>query len=180
MTLFTYSKFHNAALYQAIWFTAVLGTTEFEWLLVLLLVLHLFASNDWRTELPLMLCGAAVGVSMDTVFTMVGMFEFAPSSPSATSSPSVPFWLVALWMGFCATLRSSMSFMTARPILMMCLAAIGAPSSYLAAMKLGAVTFPHGTLLTAIVVGAGWVIVTPVLIFLQRLLSEKPQGQLAS
>jgi hypothetical protein len=41
MKMLTYTKIHNALMYQAIWFTAVLGTKDYHWLLAMLLVLHL-------------------------------------------------------------------------------------------------------------------------------------------
>lgn len=162
MKWLTYTKLHNAVLYQAIWLIAVLGTAQLEWLLVLLLFVHLVWCDDWKTDATLMLSGATVGLSMDIVFTMLGIYQFDPSPAYL----AVPFWLVALWMGFCTTLRHSLSFFTERPLLMTAFAAIGAPLSYLAAMRMGAVSFPLGTITTLSFVSVGWLFVTPVLLFL--------------
>ena len=173
MNILSYSKIHNALLYQAIWFTAVQGTQQYEWVLVLLLLLHVFWSGQGQKEVTVMVVGAALGVSMDALFTSAGAYVFS-SSPSWIP---IPFWLLAIWMGFCATLRHSLHVLVNKPMLITILAAVGAPMSYLAAQRFGAVEFPLGNVYTAVMIGVGWTLIMPLLVLLAR---EKRERQCPS
>jgi hypothetical protein len=155
----------NFAWYQLLWFVAVVGGPVLAWLLPLLLALHLLQVRDWRSELLLMLAAASIGGAFDTVLALAGYFRF-----DALPGPlPVPLWLLAIWMGFAATLRHSMRHLVARPRLMTAAAGCCAPLSYLAAERLGAVSFPLGTLPTAVAVGLSWLTLAPVLIRLAAL-----------
>ena len=54
--------------------------------------------------------------------------------------------------------------MVARPRLLTAAAAIFAPLTYLAAARLGAVSFPLGGAATALVIGLSWWVITPLLL----------------
>ena len=157
----TYNKLLNFSWYQLLWFTAVLGGSSLEWLLALLLVMHLGLVASWRREALLMTGVGMIGASMDALLTSMGYFEFA----SAGLLP-IPLWHVAIWIGFAGTLRHSMHFMVERPRLMTIGAAIFAPLTYLAAQRMGAVAFPMGNLHTAMVISLCWLTVTPIMIWL--------------
>ncbi|MEM1143963.1 MAG: DUF2878 domain-containing protein [Pseudomonadota bacterium] len=156
-----YSKVLNFAWYQLIWFTAVLGGSAFEWLLALLVFMHLALIASWRRELALMTSVALLGCSVDALLTKAGYFQFAESSWLP-----IPLWHMAIWVGFAGTLRHSLTFMVERPRLMTLAAMIFAPITYLAAQRLGAVTFPIGDLPTAIVIGLSWLTITPLILWL--------------
>ena len=164
MKIPTYTKIHNVLMYQAIWFVAVLGTIDYQWLLALLLLLHVVWSGQWQREMRLMLLGAGLGGTIDAVFTGLGVYVF---SSSVSWSP-IPLWLIAIWMGFCGTLRHSLRPLVNKPFVITGLAAVGAPMSYLAAQRFGAVDFPLGGLRTAIMVGMAWVVVMPALAWLSK------------
>lgn len=167
-----YNKLVNAVWYQLIWLTAVLGTHQYEWLIVALITLHLWWSADARNEGLLMVVCAAIGCSVDSTFTALGVFQF----DGAERILPIPFWLVGIWLGFIGTLRNSLSFMVQRPVLMTLAAGVFAPLSYSTAMRFDAVVFPYGTLHTMLVIGVSWVVMTPLFIRLCRAFSRQSSG----
>lgn len=166
---FSYNKIHNYVLYQSIWLLAIFGGTAYEWLLAMLIGLHLLLCGDWKVEAKIMILGAAIGLAVDTLLTIRGVFVFMPS-PEVLP---VPLWLAAIWFGFIGTLRHSLSFMLKRPVLMTLAAGILAPLSYLAAMRFGAVEFPYGSTTTFTVVSISWMVMTPIFIWLTHLLGNE-------
>lgn len=163
MTTSTYSRLLNFAWYQLLWFTAILGGSAFAPLLFLLLVLHLSLIARKGAEVLLLLGAAVIGVAFDGLLAGVGFYAFN----EGTGMLPIPLWLVAIWMGFAGTLRSSMSFMAARPRLMTLAATVLAPVTYLGAERLGAVTFSLGAAPTAVVIGLSWWALTPLLLRLE-------------
>jgi len=96
---------------------------------------------------------AAIGVLADTVLTLAGVFIFEP----VPAVLPLPFWLIGIWLGFACTFRHSMRFLMARPMIAIPAAAIAAPLSYLAGMRLGAVSFGLDPFVTALLIGVLWV-----------------------
>jgi hypothetical protein len=156
-----YPKWLNFLWFQCIWFVAILGREQTQWWLLALLLIHLALCKDWKTEIKLMLMCTSVGVALDSVFTWQGVFNFA----TPTTLLPIPFWLVAIWLGFSGTLRHSLSYLLPHPTLAMLGAGISAPLSYLAGMRLGAVEFGLNTWQTAVLIGAAWIFIMPVLIY---------------
>ncbi|MEO1078817.1 MAG: DUF2878 domain-containing protein [Pseudomonadota bacterium] len=160
-----YSRLLNFAWYQLLWFTAVLATSQALPVLLLLVVLHLLLVSNRLSELLLMAGAAMLGTCFDASLTLAGYYSFALDD----GGPLFPAWLPLIWVGFAGTLRHSMAFMIARPKLMVFAATIFAPLTYLAAQRLGAVSFPHGSIATAVVIGLSWWVITPLLLRLESL-----------
>lgn len=165
MKIPAYSRLLNGAWYQLLWFTAILGGSALLPVLLLLLVLHLSLVDRKVPELTLLFGAAAIGIAFDGVLAGVGFYRFT----DAGSMLPVPLWLIAIWMGFAGTLRSSLSFLVARPRLMTLATALLAPVTYLGAERLGAVSFAFGTAPTAVVVGLSWWALTPILLRLESI-----------
>jgi hypothetical protein len=157
-----YSKVLNFAWYQLLWFTAVVGGDSIAWLLLVMLIIHLLWVKSWRSELQLMVPVALLGGGIDSAIAAAGYYVF-DTIPQVLP---IPVWLVAIWLGFAGTLRHSLGWLIARPRLMTILASVGAPLTYVAAARLGAVSFPLGTWPTALVVGLAWAAISPVLCWL--------------
>ncbi|MGL6176393.1 MAG: DUF2878 domain-containing protein [Vibrionaceae bacterium] len=164
MILRRYSLIHNVVLFQVLWFVAVLGTEQYIFGVALLLLLHLFWCTNRVAELFVMLTASAAGIACDSMLAMAGIYIF-PSEPSFLP---IPLWLIGLWLGFAATLRHSMAPLLDKPKLFSVLAIVGAPLSYLAAEKLGAVEFPLGDLQTSLLVGVYWAALSPLFVMLRR------------
>lgn len=160
-----YTKLKNYFWYQTIWLVAVFGGSGYEWLLAMLLVLHLLLCEDWISEGKIMAVCAGFGLAIDTLLTLGGVFVFNPSPDFLP----VPLWLAAIWLGFIGTLRHSLSFMLNRPVLMTLAAGVIAPLTYLAAMRFGAVEFPMGNITTFVLVSVCWMIRMPFFIWLSRM-----------
>jgi len=152
MSGLTYPSWLNFLLFQAIWFAGILGQSSFEWLIVLLLACHLVLTSDLKSELWIMLPTAAIGAMADVILTIANVFTFDP----APSLLPIPFWLIGIWLGFAGTFRHSLSYLMIRPALAIPLAAIAAPLSYTAGMRLGAVSFGPDQLSTAVIIGLLW------------------------
>ncbi len=164
MKLPRYLVLYNVVLFQVLWFTAVLGANQYLLAVALLLALHLYWCSNRRAELFLLLTGATAGIVCDSIMAIAGVYVFA----SGAQTLPIPWWLIGLWLGFAATLRHSMAPLMQKPVLFTVLSMVAAPLSYLAAAKLGAVEFPFGQLITAVVVGLYWAVLTPLLIALTR------------
>ncbi len=150
----SYSSWKNIVLYQTIWFGSVLGQNTFVAPVILLLCLHFYLCTDRRDEVLVVFTCASFGIFGDSVLSMTGVYQFTPEPVLL----KIPMWLVAIWIGFTATLRHGLGFLMRRPWLAVPVAGIGAPFVYLAAARLGAVTFPLGMTNTAMIVSAVWML----------------------
>jgi hypothetical protein len=159
-----YPKWLNFILFQSIWFAAILGQEKLEWLVALLLAFHVILSADLKDEIKVVLMCAAVGVVADTMLTFAGVLVFDP----APSALPIPFWLIGVWLGFAGTFRHSMSYLMAKPMIAIPAAAVAAPLSYLAGMKLGAVSFGLDIGATIVVIGLLWACMMALFIRIDR------------
>lgn len=171
-----YPKWLNFLLFQAIWFVAILGREDLEWLVAALLVAHVLLVADLVKELRVILPCAAIGIAVDAVLTLSGVFIFDP----APAVLPIPFWLLGIWLAFVATFRHSMSYLLAKPLIAIPAAAIAAPLSYLAGMSLGAVSFGLDTASTVIVLGLLWACMMAVFIRLYRTQMATPSPSTAA
>lgn len=132
--------------FNVYWFLAVLGQSQFVWLLVILLLTSWwFYQGVWRFSLMLGACG----VVMDVLLSQFGIFEFY--------GDAFPYWLVLLWLGFGSFVWIMRQVITTHsPYAMMLLGGVGGMMSYLAGYRLGAVMWPLGTEITAVCVLACW------------------------
>jgi len=125
-----------------------------------LVALHLRLVPDPRRELRLLLTAAALGYSVDTAQTIIGVIRFGAASPVWWLPP---LWLLGLWFIFGTTLNVSFLWLAGRYRLAAALGAISGPMSYYAGVRLGAAEFPHPvfSFLTLAVV---WAALMPVLV----------------
>lgn len=147
-----YPIWANIAIYQGIWFIGVLGKERFAAVLLVLLVLHFWWVKDRLTESLIVVSCTLIGVCVDSVLTLTGWFVFTPEA----SVLPIPLWLVGIWIGFAATFRHALAYFFARPVWAIALAAVGAPLTYVAAARLGAVALPYGPVWTALVLLVVW------------------------
>jgi len=163
----------NAILYQCVWFVGVLGREPLAPIAFALLALHLALCRERGAELALLAAAAALGVAIDSMLTLAGVFVF---DPTATVLP-IPAWLVAIWLAFAATLRNALRFLLSRLPLAIVAGAVGGPLSYLAAARLGAVSLPLGTWPTAAVLALVWAFTMPALIMLARAIERRAREE---
>ena len=109
-------------------------------------------SHNRKGLISLLGAGLAGGMIVDGSYAWFGIIDYAlPSGPLA------PWWILGLWVIFTLTLPQSMAWMRARPVIGSLMAGIAAPMSYIAGLKLGAVTFPLGFWPTFAITAATWI-----------------------
>jgi hypothetical protein len=133
----------NFLLFQAAWFTTVLGAANgMPWMgpvAVLAVVgVHLRQIRRPGMELRLILGAVLLGLVADSLILATGWIAY----PNGRWIPGLaPYWIVALWALFATTLNVSMRWMHGRHVLAAVFGAVGGPLSYLAGAKLGAMSF---------------------------------------
>ena len=167
-------KVINVALFQAVWFAAVLGTARgMLWLgplsMIPVLAIHLTLQENRRGEVKLLLAAGLLGFIFDTAFVAGSVFT---PLQHLFPRPFSPPWMICLWLNFAATLNVSMAWLRGRYLLAAAFGAIGGPLAYYSGAKLGAteaLPTTTGMLLLAI----GWGAMTPFLVRLATLFRDR-------
>ncbi len=147
--------------FQVMWFIAVLGTYQWQW--VLLALVAMTYAISW-SSLPVFKLFAVVltGLFLDTLNVHFGLLEF--------STWHLPIWLVGLWLGFAWYAYAlfpviiKYSYTIVAP-----LAGLAGALSYLAGAKLGAAEI-NSQWLTLSVLFIEWCLIT---VFVLRLFSSE-------
>jgi hypothetical protein len=159
----------NALLFQAGWFAAVLGAArDLPWAGVLAIAVvaavHLARAARPLKELALLCLALAAGAAFETLLVQSGWLRFEGGMIAAGTAP---LGMVALWANFATTLNVSMRLLRSRLLLAALFGAIGAPFAYYAGAKLGAVDLVE-TLPALLAIGAGWLVLCPLLFVAAR------------
>jgi hypothetical protein len=173
-------KLLNIILFQAAWFTAVLGAARgHEWYgpmaVALVLSVHLVLSDDRRSELTLMLVAGTIGLCFDTSLSAAGIV--VPRGHILPHPLSQP-WMVSLWPNFAAALNVSLEWLKGRYLLAAIFGAVGGAGSYYGDARLGA-TLALPDVEGIIILAAGWGIMTPFLVWLASRVQRKGSAVIA-
>lgn len=174
--MFSYPIWINIAIYQAIWFCGVLGKERLVAVVFLLLAIHVWLVKERYKELLVMILCSAAGIAADSALALSGLFVFSP----APELLPIPLWLVGIWLGFAATFRHAMAYFIARPRLAILLAAIGAPITYLAASRFGAVELPLGHWQTGILLAVLWAMLMGIFVWITQTVATSQMPVLIS
>ena len=167
----------NFVAFQVCWFCNVVGAAAgLPWLGPLVtavwIAAHLLASSEGRhSEWRVLLAAAVIGYCVDSAMTLGGLIAFP--SIAQLGSPS-PIWMVALWVGFAATLSHSLGWLGGRYALAALLGAVGGPLAYYSGQHLGAITLASGAESLASI-GIAWAIAVPMLVAINDLLAGRPE-----
>jgi hypothetical protein len=147
----------NGIVFQCLWFALVLGRDQ--WLPVTILAFagYLFTLRHPFLEIRQVLPIVGLGVVMDSVLSLTGVFEFP-----ATYFP-IPFWLITLWVVFATTLTRAFAFLRERTMLTVVLGGVAVPLNYWVGANFGAVTLPLGTLPSLAIMAPCWAILLPTM-----------------
>lgn len=162
---FTLNTFVNAALFQVLWFAAILGSAKLlMWPSVVacsaLAIWQLNPSRRHISDIKLIMVAIVVGLVSDTFLLQLNLFKFTYPFPIEGIAP---LWILLLWVGFALTINHSMKWLNSRSWLPAVLGAIFAPLSYLAGQRLGAVEYLADPLLISVCIGAVWAVAMTVL-----------------
>jgi len=161
----------NFILFQAGWFTSVVGAAQGYPLAgpvatVIAVALHLrFAKRPMPEFLLVAACGG-IGLVFDSVLVYFGWVAY----PSGMFHPQLaPYWIVGMWMLFATTLNVSLGWLRSRWWLAAVLGLIAGPMSYVAGQKLGGIEFIDQTA-ALVALGIGWALMLPFLSWLAQVL----------
>ena len=167
-------KLLNIILFQAAWFTAVLGAANGnEWYgplaVALVLLVHFVLIEDRLSELSLLLVTGILGFCFDTALSAAGIVT--PRGHILPHPFSQP-WMISLWLNFAATLNVSLEWLKGRYLLAAIFGAVGGAGSYYGGARLGA-TLALPDVQGIIILIVGWGIVTPILVWLAGRFQKK-------
>lgn len=160
----------NAAIFQLAWFACVLGAAHgWSWLGPVMVgsfaCFHLGMSRDRRGEGGLVLRALILGAAIDSTLAAIGLYRFeSPVSPEWLAPP----WLIAMWVNFSLTLRSSMGWLRGRYALAALISGVAGPAAYLAGSRLGAlhILSPLSIVIPALAIA--WAVAVPLLVRFAR------------
>jgi hypothetical protein len=159
------SKFWNFILFQVGWFACIIGAANEQvlWPVIgtlLYLAIHIWRSENSKSELKLIFKAVIFGVSADTLIANMGFLYFNDAWPSAYLSP---IWMWTLWALVASTVSGSLSWLRGRPLLGMVLGAIAGPMSYEAGIRMGAGSWgPNGQLGGLVLLAVVWGVAMPL------------------
>ena len=163
-----FDKIINFIAFQVIWLIAVIGAGN-EILLPTVLVVVAFccwqlsARRRHKNDLPLIICAILSGLLLDSIWQATGLIEFKLSLPLIA-----PIWIILLWITLALSINHSLAWLKKNIWLAALFGAIGAPLSYFAGSKLGALTYPQGLLMINILLSLSWAIVMPLFTHFER------------
>jgi hypothetical protein len=133
-------------------------------LALLVLGLHLALASRLWAEVKMLLACAAIGTVFDSLLLASGWVSY----PNGEWIPGLaPYWIVAMWFLFAATLNLSMAWLKGRMVLAAFMGLLGGPLSYIAGQNLGAIRLenPEAALLA---VALAWTGMMPLLCLLAQ------------
>lgn len=171
----------NFVLFQIGWWVCVgLGPDFGAWTVgfaAASLALHLacLSPAPARCLATVALC-VPLGFAIDSVCAWGGWLSYRGTAPFPQTPP---WWILSLWVIFASTFDSSLAWLRDRPVWSALLGAVGAPLSYLAGERLGAlaVEAPRATHLLA--VALAWGLAMPAMLWIASRVSRGHSPKLA-
>ncbi|MGD9903092.1 MAG: DUF2878 domain-containing protein [Vicinamibacterales bacterium] len=166
----TTTRLVNAALYQAGWFTCVLGAAAGRDTVAAaaaagLVAVHLALSDAPRRDAAELAAALGVGLVAESAQIVLGSYERLGTAPP-TWPP--PIWLLVLWAQFATTFRAGLRPIMSRVGVAALFGACGGPLAFLAGHALGAVVLSRPLASTLAGLAAGWAMALALLSALTR------------
>lgn len=164
------SRLVHLCLFHACWIACVAGAGH-GWpalgpvLVLTLTPLHLMWRGGSPGEAAYLGAAALLGYGADSALVLAGALRFPEYA--SLGQPS-PFWMVALWVAFAATLPVSMAWLGRRSVLAVSAGAIAGPLSYQAGVALGALEWGSRPAQGVMAVAVEWALCLPLLLWLSR------------
>jgi hypothetical protein len=157
----------NFLAFQVGWWACVLGAARGSpWLgplvMVLLLAFHLRQVPDKSAALRVVLQVGLLGTIVDSGLGYLGVLQFRDS---LITSWLCPPWLIAMWMIFATTLRSSLGWLAGRYWAAAVLGGIFGPVSYCAGREFGSLSLGGNVWLAVAALSALWAVLMPFLVW---------------
>ncbi len=154
--------------FQLAWWTCVLGVQKGYLyfgpaVMAFYLAVHLFLTGRNRSEINFIIAVGLVGLLVDTAFLQSSFIYYE----GLTLSSLAPLWIVAMWLGFSATLNHSLAWLDGKWFYSFLMGAVFGPLSYIAGYKFGAINFKI-SLISITILSMVWGLVIPILFLLNR------------
>lgn len=154
----------NFVLFQAAWFTSVIGAAnDRAWLGLVAIAAaatwHLARAERPARELALLAIAALLGIVFETLLVQTGLTRYGSNEIPGLA----PLWMMAMWVLFATTLNVTLRGLQQRTWLAVLLGAVGGPLAYFGGERLGALHFGSRGL-ALIVIALGWALLTPLLL----------------
>lgn len=151
--------------FQASWWCCVLGTQNGFPLLgplvmLLFIIIHFKYVAYSFDELKLIIIGSSLGVLVDGSYKFSGLIFYMGDSFNLLP----PLWIIAMWAGFCSTIRHSLRWLDNNYLLSFLMGFIFGPLSYLAGYNFDVIsmTLDYKTML---ILSFSWGLSIPLLFF---------------
>jgi hypothetical protein len=162
------SRPFNLLAFNLMWLGCVLGREQLLWLVAPLVIAYsALLIGSGRVNVYQLAIPALLGVSADTLLTVVGIFQFN------NTILFIPLWLSVLWLAFATTLTQSLQWLGKHKLVAAAIGAVAVPFNYAVGERLGAVSFPGDYLFTMLVLGALWALLLPLLFTVAENLAGK-------
>lgn len=152
--------FINLAIYQLVWFLAVLLENTGVILALPLLFLHLYLSPCRIDDVKLMGSLLLLGITVDGLLHNFGFISF-----NVTARP-IPLWLAAIWLALATLPNHSLRWLKGRYLLSGCLGFFAGPLAYLAGVKLDAALFHQPLLISLTTFAVTWAALLPLIFYI--------------
>jgi len=156
--------------FQVVWFVSVLSAAkELYWpgpaAVICWLLMYAWKSGELKREILLALLSGVVGFFVDTA--LIWLEAFVPEWVSRSLRLS-PAWMIGLWLNFATSLNSLFAWLKGRYILSALLGLLSGPAAYYSGTALGAAVIHQPLLENLALIGVGWSISLPLLIWLSQ------------
>jgi len=161
----TGNVFINAALFQILWFAAILGSAKLMlWPSVVactvLAIWQLHPARKHASDIMLVCVAILLGLVIDTFLLQLDLYQFTYPFPVEGISP---LWIILMWIGFALTVNHSMKWLELHALLPALMGAVFAPLSYLAGLRLGAIEYFADPLVVSAWISVSWAIALTIL-----------------
>jgi hypothetical protein len=156
----------NIALYNLIWWIAVLGGNRYAWLAAMLLLPHLLLSHKRKADLIMLGSLLATGLVIDGLLVQLGLFHFPQQQWP------IPAWLMVIWLALATLPLHSLSWLQNQLPLTALLGALAGPLAYWAGVRFEAASFGWPLLSALLTLALVWGLLFPGIMLLARRLER--------
>ena len=159
--------------FQGCWWACVLGVKyDFPYLgpalMSFFLIVHFLYYILNYNEYIFIVISTFLGTIVDSLFLNTGLIEYN----GLTFNFIAPFWIIAMWAGFSATVNHSLSWLENKYFAGFLLGAISGPLSYAAGLKFEAINF-NFTYLSISILSISWGIIVPSIFYINKLILKR-------
>lgn len=139
----------NIVAFNIIWFGLIFIGNGFIPIAAIMLCIHIWQFQAFKSEILLICLVATIGILLDTSLVYAGIFTFP-------NTIGIPFWLTVLWFCFACTIRHSLAFLANSKLMQLVFGALLAPLSYLAGANLSVVQLSPSLAVSYLILACLW------------------------